>query len=161
MKVDMPELDARGLRIALVVARFNHLISVRLVEGAREVLIERGLEPGGLELYWVPGAFEIPQAARRLAESGRFDAIVTLGSVIRGGTPHFDYVCRGVTDGVREVMRTTNVPVAFGVLTTDDIEQALARAGGAEGNKGGDVALAAIEMARLFRRIDAAAQGEA
>lgn len=154
MIVDLPELDARGLRIALVVARFNHLISVRLIEGARAVLLERGLDPGSLELYWVPGAFEIPQAARRLAESGRFDAIVTLGSVIRGGTPHFDYVCRGVTDGVREVMRTTNVPVAFGVLTTDDIEQALARAGGDEGNKGGDVALAAIEMARLFRRID-------
>ena len=150
MKIETPRLDARGLRIALVASRFNHLISVRLVEGARAALLERGLAPEDLRLFWVPGAFEIPQATRRLAESGGFDAIVTLGSVIRGGTPHFDYVCRGVTDGVREVMRTTNVPVAFGVLTTDDIEQALARAGGTEGNKGAEVAVAAIEMARLF-----------
>lgn len=154
MNVQTPDLDARGLSVALVASRFNHLISIRLVEGARAILLERGLDPAQLFLYWVPGAFEIPQAARRLAESGRFDAIVTLGSVIRGGTPHFDYVCRGVTDGVREVMRTTNVPVAFGVLTTDDIDQAIARAGGSEGNKGGEVALAAIEMARLLRSID-------
>lgn len=154
MKVETPRLDARGLSVALVASRFNHLISIRLVEGARAVLVERGIDPMSIHLFWVPGAFEIPQAARRLAESGRFDAIVTLGSVIRGGTPHFDYVCRGVTDGVREVMRTTNVPVAFGVLTTDDVEQAIARAGGTEGNKGGEVALAAIEMARLFRAID-------
>ncbi|MBY0401966.1 6,7-dimethyl-8-ribityllumazine synthase [Myxococcota bacterium] len=158
MKVETPDLDARGLRVALVASRFNHLISIRLVEGARTVLLERGLDPEQLFLFWVPGAFEIPQAARRLAESGRFDAIVTLGSVIRGGTPHFDYVCRGVTDGVREVMRTTNVPVAFGVLTTDDIEQAIARAGGSEGNKGGEVALAAVEMARLLRSIDGGAR---
>ncbi|MEZ4333503.1 MAG: 6,7-dimethyl-8-ribityllumazine synthase [Myxococcota bacterium] len=153
MIVQMPDLDARGLRIALVVSRFNHLISIRLVEGARAMLLERGVAEGDLFLYWVPGAFEIPQAARRLAETGRFDAIVTLGSVIRGGTPHFDYVCRGVTDGVREVMRTTNVPVAFGVLTTDDIEQAIARAGGSDGNKGAEVALAAVEMARLLRAV--------
>jgi len=154
MKIENPNLDARGLRVALVASRFNHLISIRLIEGARACLLDRGIDPASLHLYWVPGAFEIPQAARRLAESGRFDAIVTLGSVIRGGTPHFDYVCRGVTDGVREVMRATNVPVAFGVLTTDDVEQALARAGGSEGNKGGDVALAAIEMARLLRAVE-------
>jgi 6,7-dimethyl-8-ribityllumazine synthase len=154
MKVETPRLDARGLSVALVASRFNHLISIRLVEGARAVLVERGIDPTRLHLYWVPGAFEIPQAARRLAESGQFDAIVTLGSVIRGGTPHFDYVCRGVTDGVREVMRTTNVPVAFGVLTTDDVEQAIARAGGSEGNKGSEVALAAIEMAHLLQAID-------
>ncbi len=150
MKIETPRLDAHRLRVALVASRFNHLISVRLIEGAWSALLERGLAPEDLRLFWVPGAFEIPQAARRLAESGRYDAIVTLGSVIRGGTPHFDYVCRGVTDGVREVMRTTNVPVAFGVLTTDDIEQALARAGGTHGNKGEEVALAAVEMARLF-----------
>ena len=151
MKVLNPSLDARGLRVALVVSRFNHLISIRLLESARETLLEHGLDASDLELYWVPGAFEIPLAARRLAESGRFDAIVTLGSVIRGGTPHFDYVCRGVTDGVREVMRDSGVPVGFGVLTTDDIDQALARAGGSDGNKGGEVALAAIEMARFTR----------
>ena len=151
MKILSPSVDARGLRVALVVSRFNHLISIRLLENARETLFEHGLDPADLALYWVPGAFEIPLAARLLAESGRFDAIVTLGSVIRGGTPHFDYVCRAVTDGVREVMRESGVPVGFGVLTTDDIDQALARAGGSDGNKGGEVALAAIEMAQFTR----------
>ena len=154
MKVHTPSNDARGLRVALVVSRFNHLISIRLIDGAREALLAHGLAAEDLELFWVPGAFEIPQAARVLAASGRFDAIVTLGSVIRGGTPHFDYVCRGVTDGVREVMRESDVPVGFGVLTTDDIDQALARAGGSDGNKGGEVALAAVEMARLLRGLD-------
>lgn len=154
MKVATPSVDASGLRIALVVSRFNHAISTRLIEGAHGALVEGGADPEDLSLFWVPGAFEIPQAARRLAESGRFDAIVTLGSVIRGGTPHFDYVCRGVTDGVREVMRSTDVPVGFGVLTTDDIDQALARAGGSDGNKGAEVALAAVEMARLLGRIE-------
>jgi 6,7-dimethyl-8-ribityllumazine synthase len=99
---------------------------------------------------WVPGAFEIPLAARALAATRRYDGIVTLGSVIRGGTPHFEYVCRAVTDGVREAMRDTGVPISFGVLTTDDAEQALARAGGNDGNKGIDAALAVLEMARLL-----------
>lgn len=154
MKVATPSLDATGLRVALVVSRFNHLISIRLIDGARQALLEHGADPDDLELFWVAGAFEIPQAARLLAETGRFDAIVTLGSVIRGGTPHFDYVCRGVTDGVREIMRSCRVPVGFGVLTTDDVDQALARAGGSDGNKGGEVALAAVEMARLSRSLD-------
>lgn len=151
-----PSVDATGLRVALVVSRFNHLISIRLIDGAREALLEHGLDPSDLTLFWVAGAFEIPQAARRLAEGGQFDAIVTLGSVIRGGTPHFDYVCRGVTEGVREVMRSCDVPVGFGVLTTDNIDQALSRAGGSDGNKGGEVALAAIESARLLRGLDLA-----
>ena len=150
MKSITPSLDATGLSVALVVSRFNHLISVRLVEGAREVLLEHGARDEDLHLHWVAGAFEIPQAARRLAESGRFDALVTLGSVIRGGTPHFDYVCEGVTDGLRDLMQRSDVPVGFGVLTTDTIEQALARAGGSDGNKGGEVALAAVEQARLL-----------
>lgn len=149
-----PSVDATGLRVAMVVSRFNHLISIRLIDGTREALVDHGLDPKDLTLFWVAGAFEIPQAARRFAESGRFDAIVTLGSVIRGGTPHFDYVCRGVTDGVREVMRASNVPVGFGVLTTDNIDQALARAGGSDGNKGGEVALAAVEMARLLEGLE-------
>ena len=148
-----PSVDARGLRVALVVSRFNHLIAIRLIDGAREALLDHGLSSEDLTLFWVAGAFEIPQAARRLAESGEYDAIVTLGSVIRGGTPHFDYVCRGVTDGVREIMRTSNVPVGFGVLTTDNIDQALSRAGGSDGNKGGEVALAAIEMARFLEGV--------
>jgi 6,7-dimethyl-8-ribityllumazine synthase len=156
MKVQDPSIDATGLRVALVVARFNHLISIRLIDGARAALVSHGASEEDIELHWVPGAFEIPQAARWLAASGRFDAIVTLGSVIRGGTPHFEYVCRGVTDGVREIMREFDVPVAFGVLTTDDIDQALARAGGSDSNKGFEVALAAVEMARLGERIAAA-----
>lgn len=161
MNVVPPSVDASGLRIALVVSRFNHLISIRLIDGAREALIRHGAREDDLTLFWVAGAFEIPQAARRVAESGRFDAVVTLGSVIRGGTPHFEYVCQGVTDGLREVMRGCDVPVGFGVLTTDDIDQALARAGGSDGNKGGEVALAAVEMARLRIELDAIAEREA
>ena len=141
--------NARGLRVAVVASRFNHLISVLLVEGCVDELTARGAELEDLTLAWVPGAFEIPQAARALADSGRYDAVVALGVVIRGGTPHFEYVCTAVTDGVREVIRDTGVPVAFGVLTTDDVEQAWARAGGAHGNKGREAALAALEMARL------------
>jgi 6,7-dimethyl-8-ribityllumazine synthase len=141
--------DALGLRFAVVVSRFNHLVSVRLLEGCVRELESRGAASDDIHVAWVPGAFEIPLAARALAATRRYDGIVALGSVIRGGTPHFEYVCRAVTDGVREVMRDTGVPVAFGVLTTDDAEQALARAGGSDGNKGVDAALAVLEMARL------------
>jgi 6,7-dimethyl-8-ribityllumazine synthase len=142
-------LDASGLRFAVVVSRFNHPISAALLDGCLATLESRGAAEDAVEVAWVPGAFEIPQACRVLAASGRYDAVVTLGSVIRGGTPHFDYVCIGVTDGVREVMRDTGVPVAFGVLTLDDVDQALERTGGSHGHKGEEVALAAIEMARL------------
>src|SRR5690606_627514 len=118
-------------------------------EGAADALAARGGDPAALHVAWVPGAFEIPQAARTLAASGRYDAIVALGVVIRGGTPHFEFVCSAVTDGVREVVRDTGVPVAFGVLTCDDTEQALARVGGEHGNKGAEAMQAAIEMAHL------------
>jgi len=148
-------LDASQLRFGIVVSRFNHLTSARLLEGCTRELIARGAATAAIDVAWVPGAFELPQAARAMAVSGRYDAIVTLGVVIRGGTPHFDYVCIGVTDGVREVMRDTGVPVAFGVLTTDDIDQALARAGGSVGNKGVEAARAAIEMATLLPRLTA------
>lgn len=161
MKAVNPSVDATGMRIALVVSRFNHLISIRLIDGARTALQEHGAAEEDLELFWVAGAFEIPQAVRVIAESERFDAIVTLGSVIRGGTPHFEYVCRGVTDGLREVMRSCDVPVGFGVLTTDTIDQALARAGGSDGNKGGEVALAAVEMARLLKGFESAGRARA
>jgi 6,7-dimethyl-8-ribityllumazine synthase len=147
-------LDASGLFFGVVVSRFNHLISTALLDGCERTLLERGADETAIDVAWVPGAFEIPSAARALAVTGRYGAIITLGSVIRGGTPHFDYVCVGVTDGVREVMRDTGVPVAFGVLTTDDVDQALARCGGAHGNKGEDVALAAIEMARLLPALE-------
>ena len=149
MRIWESSQDATGLHFALVVSRFNHLVSVRLLEGCARELERRGADPDDLHVAWVPGAFEIPQAARVLAASGRYDAIVGLGAVIRGGTPHFDFVCRAVTDGIREVVRDLRVPVAFGVLTTDDVDQALERAGGARGNKGEEAALAAIEMARL------------
>ena len=138
------------LRLAIVVSRFNHLVSVRLLEGATAELARRGVADDDVHVAWVPGAFELPQAARALADTRRYDAIIALGVVIRGGTPHFDYVCQGVTDGVREVMRDTGVPVAFGVLTTDDVEQALERAGGEHGNKGRDAAQVAVEMAQLL-----------
>jgi len=141
--------DASELRFGIVVSRFNHMVSLRLLEGCTAELDRRGCRESDIHVAWVPGAFEIPQTARILAQSGRYDALVALGAVIRGGTPHFDYVCRAVTDGVREVIRDTGIPVAFGVLTTDDVEQALARTGGAQGNKGEEAALAAIEMARL------------
>ena len=153
MKVYESSTDATHLRFAIVVSRFNHLISVRLLEGCIEELTRRGASADDLAVAWVPGAFELPQAAHALARTGRYDAVITLGVVIRGGTPHFEYVCSGVTDGVREVMRDTFVPVAFGLLTTDDVDQALARAGGEVGNKGHEAALAAIEMARLLPRL--------
>lgn len=146
--------DAADLCFGVVVSRFNHLISARLLEGCTEELAQRGCRPSDVHVAWVPGAFEIPAAARALALSGRYDALIALGAVIRGGTPHFDYVCRAVTDGVREVIRDIGVPVAFGILTTDDVEQALARTGGDGGNKGEEAALAAIEMSRLLKALE-------
>ena len=156
MKAYESSVDASGLRFAVVVARFNHTVSGKLLAGAERELAKRGARADDVHVAWVPGAFEIPLVARNLARTGRYDAIITLGAVIRGGTPHFDYVCIGVTDGVREIVRDTGVPVAFGVLTTDDLEQALDRAGGADGNKGEEAALAAIEMARLVPQLAAA-----
>jgi 6,7-dimethyl-8-ribityllumazine synthase len=136
-----------------VVSRFNQLITVRLLESCVAALQECGANAENIHIAWVPGAYEIPQAARIAAESGRYDGVITLGVIVRGGTPHFDYVCNGVTDGVREIMRTCDVPVAFGVLTTDDIEQALDRTGGSGGDKGREAAFVAIEMANLLRAL--------
>ena len=147
--------DATGLRFAVIVSRFNHPISLQLLDGCSGELLRRGASDDEIDIAWVPGAFEIPMAARELASTGRYDALVALGSVIRGETPHFDYVCRGVADGLREVMRDTSVPVGLGVLTTDDASQARERAGGKRGNKGEEAALAAIEMARLIARLGA------
>ncbi|HEV7165021.1 MAG TPA: 6,7-dimethyl-8-ribityllumazine synthase [Gammaproteobacteria bacterium] len=147
--------SAKGLRMAIVAARFNHFVVDKLVAGARETLAAAGLRDDDLDIVYVPGAFEIPLAAKKLADSRNYEAIITLGAVIRGGTPHFDYVCSECARGVTEVALETGVPVLFGVLTCDDMEQATDRAGGKHGNKGADTALAAIEMADLLRKLGA------
>lgn len=154
MRLYPTRCDASGRRFAVVVSRFNHLVSARLLAGCLAELRERGASDEQVHVAWVPGAFEIPQAARTLGRSGRYDAVVTLGVVIRGGTPHFDYVCRAVTDGVREAVRDTGVPMAFGVLTCDDVDQALARSGEDGDNKGREAAQAAVEMACLVPLLD-------
>jgi len=147
------DLRVGDLRIALVASRFNESVVERLVNGAIEALAGHGADPASLELIRVPGAFDLPLVVRLLAESRNFDAIVALGAVIRGDTPHFDYVAGECAAGLARIASETGVPVAFGVLTTDTVEQAEERAGGAAGNKGADAARAAIELANLMRRL--------
>jgi len=148
--------DARGLRFAVVVARFNDFVTDRLREGAEAALAEAGAER--VDVMWVPGAFEIPMAAQRAAETGHYDAIVCLGCLIRGETPHFEYISSAVAHGITNVSADTGVPMAFGVLTTNTAEQALERAVAGPSNKGREAAMAAVEMAALFGRLDAAAR---
>jgi 6,7-dimethyl-8-ribityllumazine synthase len=143
-----------NLRIALVASRFNEAVVERLVAGAVEALAAQGADPAALELVRVPGAFDLPPVVRRIAQSRRFDAIVALGAVIRGDTPHFEYVAGECAAGLARIASETGVPVAFGVLTTDTEEQALERAGGKEGNRGADAARAAVELANLMRRLE-------
>ncbi len=147
------DLRVGDLRIVLVASRFNESIVERLVQGAVEALASHGADPASLELVRVPGAFDLPPVVRKLAESRNFDAIVALGAVIRGETPHFDYVAGECAAGLARIAYETGVPVAFGVLTTDTVEQAEERAGGGEGNKGADAARAAIELANLMRKL--------
>lgn len=153
-----PSAPASGPRIAVVASRFNQFIVEQLVAGVEDALTRRGLDASDQLLVWVPGAFELPQAAARLAASGRFDAVIALGAVIRGGTPHFEYVAGCCADGLSRVALDYDLPVVFGVLTTDDIEQALERAGSGEGNKGFDAAITALEMVEtlsaLQRQLD-------
>ena len=144
-------LDASGLRFAIVVAEFNSEITERLLEGARECLAKYGVPNGSVIVRRVPGAFELPLAAQQLAADGACDAIVALGCVVRGDTPHFEYVSQAATYGLQRVALDTGVPVSFGVLTTEDFAQAEARAGGEHGNKGFDAAQAAVEMAHMQR----------
>ena len=146
-------LDASDLRVAIVVSRFNELITRPLLEGALDCLRRHGADEERLAVAWVPGAFEIPPVARRLACSGAFDAVVCLGAVIRGATPHFDHVAGQAAAGIARAGFDSGVPVIFGVLTTDTIEQAIERAGTKAGNKGSDAALAAIETANLLRQL--------
>ena len=153
----MPTLEGapRGesRRFALVIARFNDFVTSRLRDGAMDCLLKHGTEPSHVDEIRVPGAFEIPVAARAAAGTGRYDAVICLGAVIRGATPHFDYVAGECARGIERVSAETGVPAIFGVLTTDDADQALARAGGDAGNKGWDAAMAAMEMADLLGRI--------
>jgi 6,7-dimethyl-8-ribityllumazine synthase len=148
-------VDAHGLKFAVVVARFNSAITEKLLEGAREALTKAGA--GGIEVFHVPGAFELPLAAQKLAKS--YDAIIALGAVIRGETPHFDYVAGAAANGLQQVALETGTPVSFGVLTTDTLAQAEARAGGKQGNKGYDAAMTAIEMAH-FGKVPGKASGK-
>ena len=152
MKTWEGNLVGTGLRIGIVAGRFNELIVSRLVGGALDALKRHGVSEEKVDLAWVPGAFEIPLIAKKMAESGRYDAVITLGAVIRGATPHFDYVCSECAKGVASLSLSTGIPVIFGVLTTDTIEQAIERAGTKAGNKGWEAAAAAIEMANLSRQ---------
>lgn len=148
------KLDATGLRFGLVVSQFNNLVTERLQAGALDALFRHGAREEDLEVVLVPGAFDIPLFAKKLAASGRFDALICLGAVIRGDTPHFDYVSAAMTQGIREVMMMHGLPVTFGVLTTDTVEQALDRAGAKAGNKGFDAALTAIEMVNTLKALE-------
>ena len=151
MKTIEGMLTGEGLRIGIVAARVNEFIVGRLVAGAEDALTRHGVKEEDMTLLWVPGAFEIPLAARTMAESGRYDAVITLGAVIRGSTSHYEYVCAEVSKGVAQAALETKKPVLFGVLTCDNIEQAVERAGTKAGNKGFDAAVSAIEMANVLR----------
>lgn len=143
--------EAAGLRVAIVAARFNSEVTDRLVEGALRALVDHGASERDVDTWRVPGAWELPQAAARALDAGRYDALLALGCVIRGETPHFDYVCQNASLGLGAVARASSVPVAFGVLTTDTLEQAMARAGSGPDNKGYEAAMAALEMVSVFR----------
>ncbi|MCC3373464.1 6,7-dimethyl-8-ribityllumazine synthase [Cohnella sp. REN36] len=146
-------LVSQGLKYGVVVGRFNEFISSKLLSGALDAFKRHGAEDNEVEIAWVPGAFEIPLIAQKMAESGKYDAVITLGAVIRGSTPHFDYVCNEAAKGVAAVGLKTGVPTIFGVLTVDSIEQAIERAGTKAGNKGWEAAATAIEMANLTRAL--------
>lgn len=153
MKTIEGKLIAEGLKVGIVVARFNEFIGSKLLGGAIDGLVRHGMNEDDIEVVWVPGAFEIPVMAQKMAQSKKYDAIICLGAVIKGSTSHYDYVCAEVSKGIASVSLQFGLPVMFGVLTTDNIEQAIERAGTKAGNKGYDCALSAIEMANLFRQI--------
>ncbi|HAR7072815.1 TPA: 6,7-dimethyl-8-ribityllumazine synthase [Staphylococcus aureus] len=149
------KLIGKDLKVAIVVSRFNDFITGRLLEGAKDTLIRHDVNEDNIDVAFVPGAFEIPLVAKKLASSGNYDAVISLGCVIRGATSHYDYVCNEVAKGVSKVNDQTNVPVIFGILTTESIEQAVERAGTKAGNKGAEAAVSAIEMANLLKSIKA------
>jgi len=147
------DLNGQGLALAIVVSRFNRLVTERLLTGATEALERHGVDMEKVDVAWVPGAFELPLVARKLAASGRYQAVICLGAVVRGETPHFEYVAGEAARGIRQVAADTGIPAIFGVITSDTLEQALERAGGKAGNKGYDAAVSAIEMANLLRSL--------
>lgn len=152
MKVLEGVYEGKGLKIAIVASRFNEFITAKLVGGAEDCLRRHDVADDDITLAWVPGAFEIPLAAKKLAGSGKYDAVICVGAVIRGATSHYDYVCAEVSKGIAAVSLSTGVPVMFGVLTTDTIEQAIERAGTKAGNKGYDCALGALELVSLLKK---------
>lgn len=154
MKTFEGKVVAGDVKIGIVAARFNEFIVSKLIGGAEDALIRHGVTEDNIELAWVPGAFEIPVIAKKMAESGKYDAVLCLGAVIRGDTSHYDYVCAEVSKGIAQVELATGVPTLFGVVTTDNIEQAIQRAGTKSGNKGYDVACSAIEMVNLIRAME-------
>jgi len=147
------KLDATGLKAALVASRFNDFIVSRLISGAEDALVRHGASVDDITVVRVPGAFEISQTVAQVARSGKFDVVIALGAVIRGSTPHFDYIAAEVAKGVAQTALAASIPVSFGVLTTDTLEQAIERAGSKAGNKGAEAAMAAVEMANLFRKM--------
>jgi 6,7-dimethyl-8-ribityllumazine synthase len=153
MQIIEGKLVANAGQYAVVVGRFNHFITGHLLQGAEDALLRHGVAPENITAVWAPGAFEIPLVAKKLAESGQYQAVICLGAVIRGATPHFDYVAAEVSKGIAATAMNSGVPVIFGVLTTDSIEQAIERAGTKAGNKGWEAAVAALEMADLMRQI--------
>lgn len=153
MRIIEGHLNGAGLKFAVVISRFNHFITGHLLDGAEDALKRHGVSDDDITVVWVPGAFEIPLVAKKLAKSGEYNGIICLGAVIRGSTPHFDYVAAEVSKGVAAVGLDTEVPVVFGVITTDNIEQAIERAGTKSGNKGWDAAITALELADLARKI--------
>ena len=155
MKTFEGNLVSQGIKIGIVAARFNDFIVSRLIGGCEDTLLRHGVREEDISLAWVPGAFEIPLIASKMAKSGKFDAVIALGSVIRGSTSHYDYVCSEVSKGIANVSLNSDVPVLFGVLTTDTIEQAIERAGSKAGNKGSECAQGAIEMVNLIRALEA------
>lgn len=155
MTVFEGKLVSDGIKIGIVNARFNEFITSKLLAGALDGLKRRGVRDEDIDIAWVPGAFEIPLIAQKMAESGKYDAVICLGAVIRGSTSHYDYVCAEVSKGIATVSLQAQIPVLFGVLTTDTIEQAIERAGTKAGNKGYDCALSAVEMVNLIREIEA------
>ena len=154
MKTLEGKLVAKGIRVGIVAARFNEFITSKLLSGAMDGLVRHDVQEEDIHVAWVPGAFEIPLIASKMAKSGKYDAVICLGAVIRGSTSHYDYVCNEVSKGIAAVGLDSGIPVLFGVLTTENIEQAIERAGTKAGNKGYDCALSAIEMVNLIREIE-------